>query len=76
VPCHRSALAIGTKVFFDMDTRTSNPVLRLATHAHLVAINDIYNLYVINSTCTYQNDPETIENRKEWFREHSPDRYP
>jgi phosphinothricin acetyltransferase len=54
----------------------SHPLLRLATHADLIAINDIYNYYVINSTCTYQIDPETIENRKAWFREHSKTLHP
>ena len=50
--------------------------LRLATEADLPAINDIYNYYVPRSTCTYQTEPETIESRTAWFREHSPDKYP
>lgn len=50
--------------------------LRLATENDLVAINDIYNYYVPRSTCTYQLEPETIESRTTWFRDHSPDRYP
>jgi phosphinothricin acetyltransferase len=50
--------------------------LRLATENDLVAINGIYNYYVPRSTCTYQLEPETIEARTAWFRDHSPDRYP
>jgi phosphinothricin acetyltransferase len=46
------------------------PQLRLATEADLPAINDIYNYYVLNSTCTYQEDPEPIESRKKWFGDH------
>lgn len=50
--------------------------LRLATEQDLLAINDIYNYYVPRSTCTYQLEPETIEARTTWFREHDADRYP
>jgi L-amino acid N-acyltransferase YncA len=46
--------------------------IRPATPADLNAINDIYNHYVLNSTCTYQTDPETIEARHAWFASHSP----
>lgn len=44
--------------------------LRLAQEADLVAINDIYNHYVLHSTCTYQTEPETIEARRAWFAAH------
>ena len=56
--------------------RQMTPSIRLATTADLPAINDIYNYYVPRSTCTYQLEPETIEDRQAWFREHPPDRYP
>jgi phosphinothricin acetyltransferase len=46
--------------------------IRLATPADLDAINDIYNHYVLNSTCTYQTEPETIEARRAWFTNHGP----
>lgn len=49
--------------------------LRPATAADWVAINDIYNHYVLHSTCTYQEVPETIEGRQQWFNQHG-DRYP
>jgi L-amino acid N-acyltransferase len=41
----------------------------------LVAINDIYNYYVVNSTCTYQEEPELIEDRRRWFQHHR-DKHP
>lgn len=44
--------------------------LRAATEADLVAINDIYNHYVQNSTCTYQEAPETLAGRRQWFQHH------
>lgn len=54
----------------------TSPQLRLAAEADLPAINDIYNYYVPRSTCTYQLEPESIEDREAWFREHHPDQYP
>lgn len=44
--------------------------IRLATPADLDAIRDIYNFYVATSTCTYQYEPDTAEQRLAWFREH------
>jgi len=46
--------------------------IRLATEADLPIINDIYNHYVINSTCTYQMEPEKMEDRRAWFAAHGP----
>jgi L-amino acid N-acyltransferase YncA len=46
--------------------------IRLATQADCPAINDIYNYYVIHSTCTYQTEPEPIEGRLAWFANHGP----
>ena len=51
-------------------------VVRLAGDGDLVAINEIYNYYVPRSTCTDQLEPETIEARTTWFREHDPHKYP
>jgi L-amino acid N-acyltransferase len=34
--------------------------IRLATRADLPAINEIYNHYVLHSTCTYQEEPSTV----------------
>src|ERR1700722_1257197 len=49
--------------------------LRPATESDLAAINDIYNHYVLYSTCTYQEEPETLDGRRRWFKRHS-DKYP
>jgi len=54
----------------------TTPSLRLATDDDLCAINEIYNYYVLNSTCTYPLEPETMQDRHLWFRDHSADRYP
>jgi phosphinothricin acetyltransferase len=44
--------------------------IRQATETDLVAINDIYNHYVLRSTCTYQEEPERLEDRRRWFSHH------
>ena len=44
--------------------------IRPARLADLQVINDIYNHYVPCSTCTYQEEPETIESRHAWFASH------
>jgi L-amino acid N-acyltransferase YncA len=49
-----------------MDT----PLLRDATPADLGAINEIYNHYVAHSTCTFQTEPSTAEERAAWFAAH------
>ena len=54
----------------------SDVTIRLATPADLPAINDIYNYYVLHSTCTYQLEPETLEARTAWFDQHSPEKHP
>ena len=53
----------------------SDMALRVATAADLERINDIYNHYVLHSTCTYQTEPETIEARRAWFSAHG-ERHP
>jgi len=50
--------------------------IRLATAADLPTINDIYNYYVLRSTCTYQLEPETREARQAWFAAHPAEKYP
>ncbi len=50
-------------------------LIRKATENDLNAINDIYNYYVLNSTCTFQTEIETIQDRMNWFQSHG-DEYP
>jgi L-amino acid N-acyltransferase len=47
--------------------------VRPATEADLASINSIYNHYVLHSTCTYQEEPETQESRERWFSRHGED---
>jgi phosphinothricin acetyltransferase len=44
--------------------------VRLAIEADLAAISSIYNYYVVNSTCTFQTEPDTAEERMRWFSAH------
>jgi phosphinothricin acetyltransferase len=46
--------------------------IRPAAKSDLKIINDIYNHYVINSTCTYQEEPEPLKSRHDWFAHHGP----
>jgi phosphinothricin acetyltransferase len=45
--------------------------LRPAREADLSTINDIYNHYVLHSDCTYQEEPEPMEGRRQWFQHHA-----
>jgi L-amino acid N-acyltransferase YncA len=51
-------------------TNVIDLTIRLATPDDLPAINDIYNHFVLTSTCTYQTDPETMEARRAWLDAH------
>jgi L-amino acid N-acyltransferase YncA len=44
--------------------------VRPATEADLSSVNSIYNHFVLHSTCTYQEEPETTEERLRWFARH------
>ena len=46
-------------------------ILRPAAETDLPVINGIYNHYVLHSTCTWQEEPEPLDCRREWFRQHS-----
>lgn len=50
-------------------------IIRDATADDLQAINDIYNHYVLNCTCTWQTEPEPMPARVAWFEAHQ-DRLP
>jgi L-amino acid N-acyltransferase len=49
-----------------------NLLIRPATPADLAGITAIYNFYVQHSTCTYQDEPETPDERAVWFAAHGP----
>ncbi len=42
-------------------------LIRLAVAEDLEVVNAIYNHYVVNSTTTYQTEPETPAGREAWF---------
>ena len=46
------------------------PIIRLAIVDDLPAINAMYNHYVLHSTCTYQLEPTSREDRQKWFGDH------
>jgi len=46
--------------------------IRPAVKSDLKTINDIYNRYVLHSTCTYQEEPEPLKGRQNWFAHHGP----
>ena len=48
------------------------PITRAALIDDLDAINAIYNHFVLYSTCTYQEEPSTAEERAAWFAAHGP----
>lgn len=45
-------------------------VIREATAEDLGAINDIYNHFVLNSVCTYQEVQSSLEERQKWYDQH------
>ena len=45
--------------------------IRDAKESDIGSINDIYNYYVLNSTCTAQTEPEPKEGREQWLRDHT-----
>jgi L-amino acid N-acyltransferase YncA len=54
-------------------SKSTNPGrhIRGATERDLPSINAIYNHYVLHSTCTYQEEPETLANRQCWLEYHT-----
>ena len=50
--------------------------IRDAVEADLPAIIDIYNVAIATRMSTAQLDPVTVESRRRWLSEHSPDRHP
>src|SRR5215831_3009520 len=51
-------------------------VLRDAIEADLPAIVEIHNAAIATRISTAQLEPVTVEDRREWFRAHSPVQYP
>ena len=49
--------------------------IRPAVLADLPAITDIYNEAILNSTATFDTEPKTLDERREWFQSHG-ERHP
>jgi L-amino acid N-acyltransferase len=52
------------------------PMIRTAQYEDISAILTIYNDAILNSTTTFDEYPQTLEERKRWFLEHTSDKYP
>lgn len=47
-----------------------NVVLRHAVAADLPAITDIYNEAILTTTATFDTEPKTLDDRRQWFESH------
>lgn len=56
----------------DEESSVEELQIRPAAPHDLHAINDIYNHYVLHSTTTYQTEPETLNDRCDWFEGRGP----
>ena len=57
-------------------TNSGEMKIRDAVAADLPAIIEIYNAAIATRVSTAQLDPVTVESRRRWLNEHTPDRYP
>jgi L-amino acid N-acyltransferase len=46
--------------------------IRPAAEADLPAVRDIFNHYVLTSTCTFVLEPVTLDERRQWLKSHGP----
>ena len=46
---------------------SSNIIIRVATHADIPQMLEIYNDVILNTTAVYNYDPHTLQMRTEWF---------
>ena len=53
-----------------------NVIIRDAVEADLPAIIEIYNAAIASRTATAQLEPVTLEARRDWLKDHSPNEYP
>ncbi len=59
-----------------MSDSSQKPILRDATYADLPEINDIYNHAVLNTAATYDEVPQTLQERLHWYEYHLANGYP
>lgn len=51
-------------------------IIRTAKISDLQELMDIYNYEVLNGVATFDMEPKSLEERKEWFEAHSSAKYP
>lgn len=71
-----SAVAFSEKDRRSQTAATDRMKIRDAVENDLPAIVDIYNAAVATRMSTAQLEPVTVESRRRWLSEHSPDRHP
>ena len=49
----------------------SEPIIRAAVPSDLVALTALYNHYVVESHCTFDATPLSVEVRRVWFEQHA-----
>lgn len=55
----------------------NNPVtIRDASEADIVAILDIYNDAILNTTAVYSEEPHTLQMRQDWYRDRIKNNFP
>ena len=54
-----------------MPAMAAAPIIRPAVLADCASISAIYNHYVLTSTCTFREEPETVAERERWLGEHT-----
>lgn len=54
---------------------STTAIIRPAELADLPAITDIYNDAILTSTATFDTEPKTLDDRRQWFQAHS-ERHP
>jgi phosphinothricin acetyltransferase len=62
----------GPEISRHYSLRMLPPQIRPAIPSDAPAINEIYNYYVAHSTCTYQEEAETLDGRIAWINRHGP----
>lgn len=61
---------VAKSVLFMNKAISSTVTIRMAEEMDLKAIREIYNYYVLNSTCTFDLIEQTAQARKVWWDEH------
>lgn len=57
---------------FFPESDVSSLNIRHAVVSDVPSISDIFNHYILHSTCTWLTQPEPLESRKAWFDDHGP----